>query len=709
MLMRNSARVPSEDIAMMSMWSVLMRSWLWVLIAAGLSGATAFTALALMPAHYSATTELRLPASASKADVAATIAALKSHDLASKVTAGLDLASGSELNTQPMPRDIITWLDRLAGRAMQRPGHGPGKSVLAAFERSLRVTAGREAGTITITVTARSPELAALLADHLVELHLADARPAATRSAGGLARVDREIEELTGQLATIESEIARLAALSDGTLEAQRQNDLAEALAQAERERVDAEGRSRAVRELLDKGKVEAIAELQTSPTLHQLIAERVRVEVQKNGAARTLAPDHPRVQELQARLSELRWQMFREATAIAEALSVEVESARAREADVRTRYASASERASAPAASALDATRLAELEENAARKRTTLEALKARASTTASVPTRSAAPVRLAPAHAMAIPAFPQKGQLALLTAVSVLMIGFVAVIARVLLWGRRRSVAGTGFADMAATARDRADIRLDARPQSALPPEQDRPQDSVVDAPAGETSVKTAEPGQFVILSTAGDTARHLAGRAMGRKGYRSLLVADGIDGVNEARDLVSSLATSGRRCVLVDWSRQDRGIAASVGAAQQPGINDLLDGRAGFDDVFSRLPGSDAHFIPAGAPPADAAGPLDADWVNLVFDALDEAYDHIVIVAQLEPARSLFEAIEGRFDAGIIMSDRRGQGSTINAGPGVFLGFEVTEIYIVQMAIAQRASAARRFKRARRRAAA
>jgi hypothetical protein len=89
--------------------------------------------------------------------------------------------------------------------------------------------------------------------------------------------------------------------------------------------------------------------------------------------------------------------------------------------------------------------------------------------------------------------------------------------------------------------------------------------------------------------------------------------------------------------------------------------------------------------------------------------VLDALDEVYDHIVVVARLDEARRLFEAIEGRFDAGIVMSDRRGQGPTINAGPGVFLGFEVTEVYIVQMDLAQRPVAGRRLKRAQRRAVA
>ena len=107
--------------------------------------------------------------------------------------------------------------------------------------------------------------------------------------------------------------------------------------------------------------------------------------------------------------------------------------------------------------------------------------------------------------------------------------------------------------------------------------------------------------------------------------------------------------------------------------------------------------------AHRSPAGTP-------IDPDWISLVLDALDETYDHVVVVARLESARELFEAIEGRFDAGVVMSDRRAQGTNINAAPGVFLGFEVTEIYVVQMDLAQRSTMpARKLKRAKRQASA
>ena len=706
--MRNSARLASEEIAVMSLWSVLMRSWLRVLIVAGFAGAAVFAALALAPARYVASTEIRYSGPPSSEQVATAVANLRSADLASKVVADLDLARLPAFNGAHPMHDIAGWLDRVSGRnARSEPG-AHDEHVLATFMRSLEVAPLAEGQGIGIRVTAPTPELAVRIADNLAARQIeAGARTSATSSADVHTASTNRQERLSKDLAAIEGEIAHLKGLPGNPAEDQQRKDLAEALAQAERERGSAVSQAEAVRALLDKGKVEAIAELQTSPTFHQLIAERVRIEVQKTGAERTLPSDHPRIRDLQARLSELRWQMFREATAIAERLDKEAKAATERETEARARLAGIDARQEAPAVTPFDAERIAALENDAAEKRRALESL---SPGKAAVPAMSA---RVLPAQAVAIPAFPRRGQLGLLTAVSILMIGFVAVIVRVLLTSRRRSPAENGFADLATTARDRADVRLEPQMTETRRTElrsftaEEYTPKAAADALAAP-QFPAAEPSQFVILSTMADSARHLAGRAKGRKGYRTLLVADRMDGAAEARDLVSTLAVAGRRCVLVDWSRDGRGVAAKLGAATRPGMNDLLDNRASFDDVIARLPESDAHFIAAGAP-ADPSRPLDTDWINLVLDALDEAYDHIVVVAQTDEARSLFETIEGRFDAGIMMADRRDQGSTINAGPGVFLGFEVTEIYIMQMDLAQRRSATRRLKRARRQAAA
>ncbi len=704
-----------------------MRSWLRVLIVAGFAGAAVYAALALTPARYVATAVIRVPAPAASDAVATRVAALQSKELARRVVADLELTRAPAFNGTHAVHDIRGWLDRLSGRNAQGRSGSREEQITAALMRGLQVAPGNEDGSITVRVTARTPDLAVRIADRLVDLH--DASPEPARTTEQTVTPDTraaEMQRLAADVAAIDAEIARLKSVADGSADAQRRHDLTEALKQAERERAAASSRASTARGFLDKGTVEAIAELQASPSLHQLIAERVRVEVQKNSAERSLPADHPRIRDLRARLSELRWQMFREATAITEGLETELKTAADREAEARARLAGADARADVSSPS-INTDRLIALESDAAEKRAALASLTASPLATASAAPiarpRTDSVIRLAPSQAIAIPAFPHKAQFSLLTAVTVLMIGFVAVIVRTLLAGNRRSVVEAGFADMATTARDRADVDLgagslrtqpfDARetnlPLAAEAGAFDRSAGHAPELRAAATELRTAEPGQFVILSTTNDTARHLAGRAMGRKGYRTLLVADRIDGAAEARDIITSLATAGRRSVLVDWARDGKGLAASLGIPARPGMCDLLDGRASFDDVIVRLPESEAHVIAAGAPPAHPELPLDADWINLVLDALDEAYDHIVVVAQIDEARGLFETIEGRFDAGIVMSDRRAQGSTINAGPGVFLGFEVTEIYIVQMDLAQRRGAARRLKRPRRQAAA
>lgn len=655
-----------------------MRSYLRVVIAAGLVAALVFGALSLVPPRYAATAQLSvaqpIAADVQPSAAAAMADALRSRDLARKLMAELARANDGEL----VPNDLLGIILQAGGLVHRRPGETAPDRELAAYYRSLRVA--QSDGAVTVEFTSTTPELSARAANRLAELYLAStaskAEPSTRAADQGRAA---EIERLTREVAEADAAVARARAEPDASSEPQRLGDLAEATTQAQSERSDAERRARAVREMLGKGSVESIPDIHPSPELHELIAERVRVEVQKTVAERTLPADHPRVRELQAKLSELRWRMFREATTIAKALDVEVQAAAQREAEARARLDRA--RTGTGDSSGAHA-RLASLEQDAAAKRTALEALQAQQHATRhGTDAASQSAARLTRAQPSAGPLFPRKGPLALLTAVSTLMLGFIFVIARQLVNGARRTQSGNEFVDLIATARDRADVRLegpqadggDARLPEVLPAE------------------ASAEPGHFAIVSSPDDAARHIAGSAAGRSGYRALLVGDGIDGAGEARDLASALAIPGRRSVLVDWCPEGRGIATALGLPNQPGINDLIAGRATFDDVIMRLPGSDAHFIACGAPAVQKM--LDADWVNMILDALDEAYDHITVAARMEPARTLFQAIEGRFDAGIVMSERGRQGGNINAAPGVFLGFEVTEICIVQMDLAQR----------------
>ena len=86
---------------------------------------------------------------------------------------------------------------------------------------------------------------------------------------------------------------------------------------------------------------------------------------------------------------------------------------------------------------------------------------------------------------------------------------------------------------------------------------------------------------------------------------------------------------------------------------------------------------------------------------DQLNLVLDALDEAYAHIVVVGEQDSVRHLFETIQGRFDAGVIVSSSAN--SVLRDPPGTLLGFEVAEIEIIRLEVegTQNESFQRRFR--------
>jgi succinoglycan biosynthesis transport protein ExoP len=113
----------------------------------------------------------------------------------------------------------------------------------------------------------------------------------------------------------------------------------------------------------------------------------------------------------------------------------------------------------------------------------------------------------------------------------------------------------------------------------------------------------------------------------------------------------------------------------------------LNDLLRGDASFEEIIQRLPGCAVHAIACGRAFEPADGGADSDQLNLVLDALDEAYEHIVVVGRHDEAQNLFEAIEGRFDAGIIVAEPRRRVQNLEDSPVTFLGFQVADIDIIR----------------------
>jgi hypothetical protein len=181
----------------------------------------------------------------------------------------------------------------------------------------------------------------------------------------------------------------------------------------------------------------------------------------------------------------------------------------------------------------------------------------------------------------------------------------------------------------------------------------------------------------------------AERLKSRRTAEGGYRTLITgeSDEIVPYAEAIELVKALAKNGAQPIIIDWSPSGDGFARSAGLDMSAGFNDLLTGDAGFEDIIQRLPATRVHAVASGQAVSDAKSEIDPDRLNLMLDALDEAYDHIVVVGRHDEARRLFEGIEGRFDAGITVASSYLRASEPEQLDGTFLGFEVAEINVIR----------------------
>jgi Mrp family chromosome partitioning ATPase len=343
------------------------------------------------------------------------------------------------------------------------------------------------------------------------------------------------------------------------------------------------------------------------------------------------------------------------------------------------------------------DDAKLRALEANVKAKRAELERLQRQLEDNNTVVVTKTVPIEariISPARASSVPVFPKKGPFSLLAMAATFMLGLAWIVTRELLVGARPtpsgSAGGSGSGKRSLVPQSRQNEpalaagsagAVTATAVAAAAPIRAEIPSVVAEAPTFEDADASA-PLSIVRVA---DTLIEKAGE---QGGHRTLITGyDGaIDAGSEAIALCNSLASTGRSVVLVDWSLEGRGLAQLAGVPEKPGVTDLLAGRASFEDVVTRIPNSEVHMMASGAALVDADVLVDSDGLNLVLDALDEAYDHIVVAAPHDEARRLLEAIQGRFDAGITVSDSARRVSVLD-NAHTFLGFEVAGIEIIR----------------------
>ena len=574
---------------------------------------------------------------------------------------------------------------RTAGVGGPRAGESERDRVMTALKKQLEIYAVKDARTIGIRATATEPQLAAEIANRIAESYRKSLATAATQEVDDQQKVlEGKIGKLVDDVAAAETEAERYrgeinvfkGGAQNTGLNAQQLSELTAELSKAKAARSEAEARAKSAHEMMKSGSADALPDVQKAPLIQNLVQQRVRIERQISELSATLLPGHPRMQQLNADLAGLKRQLTSETAKVVDSLDKEAKVAQGREDSIKK---SLDELKASVVKNAPEEAKLRQLESIAAAKRTELDNLQAQIEGNRKRLDTRAQPVEaqiVKTAQASSLPIFPKKTQSAGLIAFATLLFGTFLTITRALFKGARgESVVAEKDEVMAAPARGRAEPLL--------------PSAERLKADAKKVSAKSIAASAEVNAPAIAAAATRLRKAAPEQGGHRAIVAgaSRGVDGSAEAIALASALSQSGGHVILINWNTGGKQIAALGDDGKGAGISDLVMGRANFDSVVHRLPGSRAHFIECGTGVSDPAA-LDPDHLNLVLDALDEAYDHIIVTGPHDEARDLFEAIQGRFDAGLLVSDPNAGSDKASEKSDTFLGFDVADIDVIRL---------------------
>ncbi|XSG82519.1 MAG: exopolysaccharide transport family protein [Methyloligella sp. ZOD6] len=482
----------SDDIDLVTLGRAIWRAKGWLIGLALAAGFITFVALSMMRPVY--TSEARIlveneesiyrrptgdqsvpsaPALDEQA-IQSQVQVITSRDLILKVVKELDLTNDPEF-AEDAGIGLI-------GRLMSQFGMTSQKSQMDkaanAFAERLSVYQLAKSSVIAVAYTSGDPDLAAKAANSLAKAYIEwqrEAKLEQTRDA--TAWLSSQIDALRERVAESEAAVENFraeegiyAGSNDVDLTAQQLSELNSKLILAKAQKSEAEARARMIRQMLaENGDIEATPEVLKSGLINALIEQRVQVQRQLAELSATLLPSHPRLQQLQSELADVRSQIRDEARKIAQSLENEAQVADARVQSLTSSLKTAKSEASGESAAEIQ---LRALQREAKSNRDLLESYLARyrdASARGDVGAVPANATIVSQAYPSTSPSFPKKLPITLLVMVAVALIVLAYVMARELINASsltaiplRRQPAGTDNAQISDhTAADPAERR--------------------------------------------------------------------------------------------------------------------------------------------------------------------------------------------------------------------------------------------------------
>lgn len=553
---------------------------------------------------------------------------LMSRDVALRVIKDLKLGELPEfdpvLRGVSLPGTILS----LFGLGRDTLRMSPEDRVLASYYERLTVLPIDKSRVIQVEFQSRDPELAARVANAVVDTYFSIQRAAKqeqTRSASQWLAT--EIDKLRPKVAEAEAAVENFRAKANlyvgsgnENLLQQQLSELSSQITAARASKAELDAKSKLISDLLKSGRPVDSAEIVNSDLLKRLVEQRVTLRAQLAEQSSTLLELHPRIQELRAQINALDAQIRGELERQVRAFETDARIAGAR---IETLNATMDRLKNQVSASSGQDVQLRALEREAKTQRDLLESYLAKYREASARDSLEAAPVDarvISRATATNLPIFPKKIPIVIISTLATAFIATAFVVSGTLL--------GEGAP---LPARD---------PASGRAPAPSSPRRSLFDIFRRKTAAAEAvQPAAQKVMAIE-DLARAL--RQLGEAGRRVTVVgaARNVGTTYTALGLARGLATQGARVVLVDLALGAPNLAVISTNPEAPGFAELVRGTATFGQIVTRDKFSRVHLVATGKVAGEGAAILSSPRLVMALEALARTYEHVVIDAGAVP---------------------------------------------------------------------
>tara|TARA_R110000868_G_scaffold877_12_gene6606 strand:- start:14752 stop:16944 length:2193 start_codon:yes stop_codon:yes gene_type:complete len=545
---------------------------------------------------------------------------MTSRPLIARLITDLHLDKTPEFN--PALRTSI--LGKLSGKLDSLPGVPDRDRMIDRVLSRISVYQKGTSRVIAVSATSINAATAAAIANRLGELYIAqqvDQKNALNAEA--TKWLGQQIEDLRGKVQQSEAAVETFRSesglfLTNGSTVPQQQlTDLNAQLSVAEADRAETQAKLENARSLAAEGSnVNSAAAVLQSPLIQSLRQQEVALRADLAQMSETYLPSHPKMISAEANLADLDRQIRKEVDKVIQGLANEARVADARVGSLR---ASLKRLQSRMGSLNQDEVQLRALERDAATNRSLLESFLKRyeeANARAEADARTANATIVSRAQVLTEPTFPQKGEALTLSIFAGL---FLALIISVF-----AEVFSRGFRTAEQVE------RVTGTPFLGLTPELER---RIAGGPAADV--------QNDPLGLYAEAIRGLQGSVMlariGDRRARTVLVTSSQKDegkTSTAASLARVMAMGGYRTLLLDADMRAPSVHLTLGMPEQPGLSDLLMGRAAFNHVIRQDFGSYVHVMQAGSPMPNPTAALASSQMQWVLKALEQAYDYVII---------------------------------------------------------------------------